>query len=33
MDYLRTQLPNDAGNRENSLRLGAGIVIMIDPPK
>jgi outer membrane immunogenic protein len=32
-DYFRTQLPNDETNRENSLRLGAGIVIMIGPTK
>ena len=28
-DYLLTQLPNAAGNQENSLRLAAGIVFMI----
>ena len=26
-DYLRTQLPNNAGNAQNLLRLGAGIVL------
>jgi outer membrane immunogenic protein len=28
-DYLYTQLPNAAGNRQNNLRLGAGIVFRI----
>ncbi len=32
-DYFRTQLPNDEANHENSLRLGAGVVILIGSPK
>ncbi len=28
-DYFLTKLPNDAGNRENNLRLSAGIVFRI----
>jgi peptidoglycan-associated lipoprotein len=28
-DYLYTQLPNAAGNRQNNLRIGAGIVFRI----
>ena len=28
-DYFQTKLPNDAGNRENNLRLSAGIVIRL----
>lgn len=27
-DYLQTQLPNDAANRENNLRLAAGLVFL-----
>jgi len=33
VDYLQTRLPNDAANRENSLRLGAGIVFLINPSR
>jgi len=32
-DYLLTELPNDNGDRENSLRLGAGIVFLFGPPR
>ena len=28
-DYLRTRLPNNAGNEQNLLRLGAGVVFRI----
>jgi hypothetical protein len=33
VDYFQTQLPNGAANRENNLRLGAGIVFQIGPPR
>jgi outer membrane immunogenic protein len=32
-DYLLTDLPNTAANRQNSLRLGAGIVFKFPSPK
>ena len=32
-DYFLTTLPNDAANRQNSLRLGAGIVFKLSPPR
>jgi outer membrane immunogenic protein len=32
-DYFLTTLPNAAANRQNSLRLGAGIVFKFSPPK
>jgi hypothetical protein len=31
-DYVLTTIPNDAGNRQNNLRLGAGIVLRIGSP-
>ena len=32
-DYFRTQFPNNEANHENSLRLGAGVVILIGSAK
>jgi hypothetical protein len=32
-DYFLTGLPNTAANRQNSLRLGADIVIRFSPSK
>lgn len=32
-DYFQTYLPNGASNRENNLRLGAGIVFRIGSPR
>lgn len=31
-DFFRTDLPNNAANRQNSLRLGAGIVFKLSSP-
>jgi outer membrane immunogenic protein len=31
VDYFQTHLPNNAANRENNLRLGAGIVFEVSP--
>ena len=33
MDYLQTHLPNNLVNRENSLRVGAGIVFLFERPR
>jgi outer membrane immunogenic protein len=33
VDYFQTQLPNNAANRENNLRVGAGIVFAIGSPR
>jgi peptidoglycan-associated lipoprotein len=32
-DYFLTTLPNNAANRQNSFRLGAGIVFKLSPPR
>jgi len=32
-DYLQTHLPNDGNNRQNNLRLSAGIVFRFGPPR
>ncbi len=33
IDYLKTSLPNDAGNNQNNLRLGLGVVFHTGPPE
>jgi outer membrane immunogenic protein len=33
LDYFQTQLPNDANNKEENLRIGAGITFLLQLPK